>query len=102
MVKIVSYKIIWDEIALKQLNNYLEYVSKQNLTAPSIIKGGVLNILKTVKKNPFIYEVDKLNDQNDSTYRAFIIYSYRVTYCLHGNTIRILRIRHTSQEPLEY
>ncbi|MGB0948547.1 MAG: type II toxin-antitoxin system RelE/ParE family toxin [Marinirhabdus sp.] len=38
---------------------------------------------------------------NDGSYRAFEKHSYRVSYRITENEIRILRLRHTSRNPLK-
>ena len=104
MVNKRLFKIIWDRQALDNFKEILTFISKQSPQAPRIVKNGVLSKLKTIKINPFICETDKLNEAQNEEFRAFIIYSYRVTYQIKMTTkeIRILRIRHTSMEPLEY
>ncbi len=102
MVKNKRYKIIWDNQALHQLQQYFEYVYKQNPSAPEVIKNRLLNKLKVIKTNPFICEDDKFKNNNAGLYKAFIVYSYRVTYKIHEDKIHIIRVRHTSKEPLIY
>lgn len=104
MVKQKSYTIIWDRVALDHFKEILDFLSKQNSQAPKIVKEGVLSRLDDVKKNALIFEVDKLKDNPTKEFRAFVIYSYRVTYQIKVATkeIRILRIRHTSREHLGY
>ncbi len=60
--------------------------------------------LEIIKINPLIAELDKLKDPPNKDFRAFVIYSYRITYQVVTDIkeIRILRIRHTSREPLAY
>jgi len=60
--------------------------------------------LEDVKKNALIFEQDKLKEPPSKDFRAFIIYSYRITYQIKTETkeIRVVRIRHTSREPLGY
>lgn len=104
MVKQKSYTIIWDSVALNHFKEILDFLSKQNSQAPKIVKEGVLSRLGEVKKNALIFELDKLKDTPNKEFRAFVIYSYRVTYQIKvaSKEIRVLRIRHTSREPLGY
>jgi plasmid stabilization system protein ParE len=104
MVKQKAYTIIWDRIALDYFKDILEFLSKQSSQAPKIVKDGVLSSLNAVKKNALIFELDKLKDTPNKEFRAFVIYSYRVTYQVKVETreIRVIRIRHTSREPLGY
>ncbi|MBK6339902.1 MAG: type II toxin-antitoxin system RelE/ParE family toxin [Bacteroidetes bacterium] len=56
------------------------------------------------KKNALIFETDKLKDPQSKEFRTFVVYSYRITYQIKVDTreIRVIRIRHTSREPLGF
>jgi plasmid stabilization system protein ParE len=104
VVKIPAFKIIWDRKALDHFKEALIYLEKQSNQAPKIVKGAIIARLDLIKSNPFICEQDKLKDPPDKDLRAFIVFSYRVTYQIKSDIreIRVLRIRHTSREPLAY
>jgi plasmid stabilization system protein ParE len=104
MITKKSYTIIWDRIALDHFKEILAFLSKQSFKAPKIVREGVLSRLNDIKKNPLIFEIDKLKDNPNKEFRAFVIYNYRITYQIKEapKEIRILRIRHTSREPLGY
>lgn len=104
MVAAKSFKIVWDRNALDNLKEILTYISKQSNQAPKIVKDSVLEKLEIIKTNALICEADKLKDGPNKNFRAFIVYSYRITYQIKIETreIRIIRIRHTSREPLGY
>lgn len=53
---------------------------------------------------PFQAEPDELRRPKNDFFRAVVVFSYRITYQIvpDVNEIRILRIRHTSREPLNY
>lgn len=104
MVKSNSFKIVWDRNALDHFKEILEYLEKQSTQAPKIVKTAIIAQIELIKVNPIITEVDKLKDLPNKEFRAFVVFSYRVTYQIKVDTkeIRILRIRHTSREPLGY
>jgi len=104
MVKQKTYTIIWDRIALDHFKDILEFLSKQSSQAPKIVKDGILSRLDDVKKNALIFKLDKLKDTPSKEFRASVIYSYRITHQIKidSREIRIIRIRHTSREPLGY
>jgi plasmid stabilization system protein ParE len=104
MVKSSSFKIVWDRKALDHFKEILTYLEKQSLQAPKIVKSGIITRLDAVKTNPLISELDKLKDSPNKDFRAFVVYSYRVTYQIKKEIeeIRVLRIRHTSREPIGY
>lgn len=104
MVDKKSFKIIWDRNALDDFKEILDFLSKQSIQAPKIVKTAVILRLDIIKTNALICEIDKLKDDANKEFRAFAIYSYRITYQIkkESKEIRIIRIRHTSREPLGY
>ncbi len=102
MVKNKKFEVIWDKEALNVFKEILSFLSKQSAQAPKIVKESVLSRLDAIKTNPLIFEADKLKEPANKEFRAFIIYSYRVTYQIKSQVIRVIRVRHTSREPLGY
>jgi plasmid stabilization system protein ParE len=104
MVKSKQMAIIWDGFALIEFQEILEYLSGRSDIAPKLVKKTVLANIKLISKSPLIFETDKLKTKLDPNFRAFSVYNYRITYQIvfDKNEIRILRIRHTSREPLGY
>ncbi|MBI1266150.1 MAG: hypothetical protein GC193_01835 [Cryomorphaceae bacterium] len=104
MVRSSAFRIVWDTEALNQFKETLEYLEEQSSQAPRIVKKAVLDQIAQIKKNPLIFEVDKLKLPEDKDFRAFIVFNYRITYQVKTDKdqIRILRFRHTSREPLGY
>jgi len=95
-----SLKIIWDKKALEELETILEYISKESKAGARIVKTAIIETIKALKKQPYIFNVDTLKENNDNSYRAFTVYSYRISYKVTTEEIIILRVRHTSREPL--
>lgn len=104
MVKSLSFKIVWDRKALDNFKEILTYLEKQSIQAPKIVKSAIVTRLDIIKTNPLIAELDKLKDSPNKEFRAFVVYSYRITYQIKKEIgeIRVLRIRHTSREPIGY
>lgn len=104
MVNTPIYKIIWDTNALYHLKEILIYLEKQSSRAPKIVKSEIIKRLELIKTNPLVFEIDRLKEPKNKNYRAFVVFSYRISYKINSNTneILILRIRHTSREPLGY
>jgi plasmid stabilization system protein ParE len=104
MVKASSLKVVWDVEALNQFKEILTYLQEQSKQAPKIVKKAIIDRINQIQDNPLTCESDKLRSPTDSNFRAFIVFSYRVTYQVKLKTkeIRILRVRHTSREPLGY
>jgi plasmid stabilization system protein ParE len=104
MVKQTAFKLVWDRKALEHLKDILTYLSKQSEQAPQIVKSAILERLEIICKSPLTCELDKLKNSPNKDFRAFVVFSYRVTYQIDSKNkeVRILRVRHTSREPLGY
>jgi plasmid stabilization system protein ParE len=97
-----GYEVVWTKRSQKQMRQVFKHISKDS---PKNASKVVLEIADAVHKaipNPEIYGSDKYKTSNDGSYRAFEKHHYRIAYRFSKSVIRVLRIRHTSMEPLEY
>jgi len=83
---------------------YSKDLLKRKILDIRVVKSAIISRLDIIKTNPLICESDKLKDPTHKDFRAFVVFSYRVTYQMKFETkeLRILRVRHTSREPLGY
>jgi plasmid stabilization system protein ParE len=95
-------KTEWSKEASLHFYELLEYLHKESESAASIVGNAILDEIENLAANPEIHPLDRFKKHNDGCYRACIVYSYRISYYVDENQIYILRIRHTSREPLEY
>jgi plasmid stabilization system protein ParE len=100
----MRYQIVWDRVALNHFADILDYLQTRSDDAPRIVRDAILERLDQISDGPLMVEVDRLKTPRDENFRALIVFSYRITYQIHDETnqIRILRLRHTSREPLGY
>ena len=94
--------IVWDDQASKQFNELLEYLSKESEAAVSIVGNAILDEIEQLVLHSKLHPLDRFKKRNDGNYRACVVYSYRISYYLESDNIYILRVRHTSREPLEH
>ena len=102
MVKSKKYVIRWSDMAKSQLKEIYRHIKKDSEQSAKKVKTKILASTKILELGKEVYKSDILKINNDGTYRAYIIYSYRIVYKINDDSINILRIRHTSREPLEY
>lgn len=95
-------QVLWDNKAKENLRKAITYIHKESPQGAKILKNKILETVKKLPSNPDIFEADKLKKENDGSYRVFYAYSYRIVYKVTEAAILILRVRHTSREPLEY
>jgi len=102
MVKSKKLSILWDDKAKEEFKKELKYIRKSSSQGADSIKQEILETIKNLPNAPKAFEEDSLKMNNDGSYRRFFVYSYRIAYRITEDAILILRIRHTSREPLEY
>ncbi|OFX28462.1 MAG: hypothetical protein A2033_14730 [Bacteroidetes bacterium GWA2_31_9] len=95
-------KIEWRNEAVVHFNEILEYLQKESEKAAFIVGNAILDEVEALSEFVTAHSLDRFKVNNDGTFRAFIVYNYRISYFIENNIIYILRIRHTSREPLRY
>ena len=95
-------KIIWDENALWNFIDILNYIRIDSPSNAKIVSARVLDLIKNIRTNPMMYREDELKNNNDGTYRVFNRDSIRVSYKTEATVIIITRVKHSSQEPIKY
>ena len=98
----VKMKVVWDEYARTSLKEAYYYIRKDSLQQAERVKKEILISTKQLADHPYIFPADKYRKDKDARFRAFEKYSYRISYFIGEDTIRILRFRHVKQEPKEY
>ena len=100
MVKKKAYQVIWSDMAKGQLKEAYEYIKKDSEKNAKTVRTRILESTRILSKGTEIYKADELKSDNKGDYRAYVIYNYRITYKIADGRIEIVRVRHTSREPL--
>lgn len=97
-------KVIWSKHALVQTEAIHRYIleESQSLEIADKVVKSLFDSTQLLETRWEIYARDKLKQNNDGSYRAYVKYHYRISYRIVQDLVRILRVRHTSREPLEY
>ena len=95
-------KIVWDNSAKAYLKQSLQYIKNDSPQNADTIRNDIRALVKEIPSHPSRYPADKFRINNNGSYRALTIYNFRISYFIGENEIRIVRIRHTKQSPLEY
>ena len=98
----VKHKIVWDSEALSQLQEIYEYIKEDSIASAKKVRKVILEETKKLPDNPEAHSLDRFKIKNNGSYRAFEKYKYRVSYRILQTEIRILRVRHTSRNPLKH
>ena len=96
--------VVWSKLALKQAKKIHARILKdsKSLNVADKVINKLLTSSDILESHPEIYSLDRFKTNNDGTYRAYEIYSYRISYRILKDKIRILRVRHTRREPFNY
>jgi plasmid stabilization system protein ParE len=98
----MAVHIKWNKRAIRQLDEAIFYIETNSLGGAEKVKKGILLKISTLLNHPEGNKPDKYKTNNDGSFRAFEIHHYRISYRHKGNEIRIIRIRHTKMNPLQY
>lgn len=94
--------IIWDDEAKLYFIQAIQYIKQESPQSAVTVKWAIMEHVGALKDDAGIYEADRFKIDNDGSYRAVTVYSYRITYKVTPTQILILRVRHTSQDPIIY
>lgn len=95
-------KIVWDKKAIIYFSEAIRYIRKDSPQNAEKVKKEILKEIRMLAKKPEIHNPDKYKSHNKGNYRAFELFRFRISYLVKENEIIITRIRHTSQQPMEY
>ncbi len=95
-------KVVWRKGALAHLNKHYNHIKKDSLKSAKKVRDTIFDMAESLKDYPEAYPLDKYRKNNKGDIRAFEKYSLRVAYQVTKSEIRIIRVRHTSREVLEY
>ena len=95
-------KLTWTRKASSQLEKiYLHIENDSPQNAESVVLT-ILNKLDDIVGNEEKYPIDKYRKNNKGDFRAFEFFRIRISYQILQDEILIVRIRSTSQKPLNY
>tara|TARA_B110000967_G_C18760230_1_gene497421 strand:+ start:634 stop:936 length:303 start_codon:yes stop_codon:yes gene_type:complete len=97
-------KIVWSPTSLRQLEKIHEdifEVSKSLNIADRVIDD-ILDSSNVLSSQPEIYTLDQNKLNNDGSYRSYEVRTYNIAYRIMSNTIRIIRVRYSGEEPRKY
>jgi plasmid stabilization system protein ParE len=98
----MAFSIKWNRRAVKQFDDAITYIENDSLSNAKKFKRDILHKIDRLQKYPENHPPDKYKTNNDGTFRAFELHHYRIAYRTKENEVRIIRIRHTKMNPLNY
>jgi plasmid stabilization system protein ParE len=98
----MTLNIKWNRKAIEQLDEAIKYIEVDSVANAKKVKKKILFKIDDLLRHPERYSPDKYKTENDGSFRAFELHRYRISYRYKHPEIRIVRIRHTKMNPLEF
>ena len=92
-------KVVWSTVAIKSLKEHYKHIKKASVLAAKKVRSEIIKDSKNLTSYPEQYQLDEYYPNNPGNIRRFFRWSYRIIYEINENTIDILNVIHTSQEP---
>jgi plasmid stabilization system protein ParE len=96
--------VVWSKTSLTQAEEIHRFILEESksLEIADKLIADLFSSTIILETQPELYSLDKYRKDNNGSYRAYEVFSYRIVYREFKDTIRILRVRHTSRKPLKY
>lgn len=95
-------EVIWSKEAVEELEEIHEYLKKRSEWVAKKVIHEILIQTAKLNRDWNLCEKDELKDGNDGSYKVIFVYHFRITYRIKAKQIHVLRVRHTSREPLAH
>lgn len=96
-------KIVWNETSKQSFKNAIIYIKHSSPHNADKVKLEILKAIRELVSFPEIYSPDKFKENNTHLqFRTFEKFSFRISYFVSENEIRIVRVRHVKQIPEMY
>lgn len=97
-------KIIWSSTSLRQLEKIHEDIFNvsKSLNIANRVIDDILESSDVLSSQAEIYTLDENKLNNDGSYRSYEVRTYNIAYRIVYNTIRIIRVRYSGEEPRKH
>lgn len=92
-------KVIWSMKAKNSLKEHYDRIAIDSKSAAKRVKEEIFRAAKEISPYAEKYQLDEYYPNNPGNIRRLFRWSYRIVYQVNENTIDILNVIHTSQEP---
>ncbi|MDR2205387.1 MAG: type II toxin-antitoxin system RelE/ParE family toxin [Flavobacteriaceae bacterium] len=94
------YKIILSNLAKSDLQNIVSYLTNTESSATAkYVEHGILSAMKRLKYFPAAYPQDEFAGTDKIEIRFLIKWSYKILFFIEADTVQIVGIFHTAQNP---
>lgn len=69
--------VVWSNSAKSELKKLYEYISLDSIQNAEIVRDTLIDLTIELPKNPEKYSVDKFKEDNNGSWRAFVVISIK-------------------------
>jgi plasmid stabilization system protein ParE len=92
-------KVFWTDKAVRSLEKHCNHIKEESAQSATKVKSEIFKTTKSLPNHPRKYQIDEYYPKGSAEIRRFFKWDYRVVYEIREDTIDILNVIHTSQEP---
>ena len=92
-------KVIWSEKAIESLKEHHDRIKEDSPKAAKRVKSEIVSASRRLTQHSDQYQLDEYYLNNPGNVRRYFRWSYRIVYQVNEQTVNILNVLHTSQEP---
>jgi plasmid stabilization system protein ParE len=92
-------KLIWSKQAIAALKEHHDHIKADSATAAKTVKSQIIEASKGLSTFPERFELDEYYPDNPGNIRRFFKWSFRIVYQVSDDSVDILNVLHTSQQP---
>jgi len=96
-----KFTVLWDEKAVSELKGIYDFICNDSPSAAAKVRDELLRSAKDLKTMPRKFQIYEFANEAGGEYRSFTRWRYRIIYEIMKDTIHIVRIIHTSKDPLK-
>ena len=95
-----TYKIIVSTLAQTDLQDIVVYISDiESITQAKYVERGILSEMKQLEYFPTAYPKDEYASMDNKDIRFIMKWHYKILFFIDANTVQIVGIFHTAQNP---
>ena len=95
-----TYKVILSDLAKLDLQNIVSYITAtESVMRAKYVERGVLSEMKRLEYFPTAYSKDEYASTDDVVIRFLVKWNYKILFFIDANTVQIVGIFHTAQNP---
>jgi len=88
----MAYRVVWSPRALDDVDSIVSYISRDSTAHASAVVTKIIRATRTLKRFPLAGRI--VPEFEDETLRERFVYSYRIIYRIHGQTVTVAAVIH--------